>query len=266
MITAVLRRRVPALAAALVLAALSLGTAPAGAQPRPLDVPFVPTPDHIVEAMLRLVKPTKDDFLVDLGSGDGRIPILAAQKYGVRGFGVDLNPERVKEARANAKKAGVTDKVEFVEGDLFKTDFRKATILTMYLLPDVNMRLRSEILEMKPGTRVVSHAFHMEDWKPDASEQSDFRQVFFWIVPAKIGGKWSGTLGGAKVEFDMQQKFQEVSGSGLLDGRPLKIAGGKITGEQIDLVLELPGGATSRPTMMVKGNVIEGEGLRLQRN
>ena len=129
------------------LVALLLGRAPLGhAQPRALDVPYVPTPQHIVEAMLRLAQPTAGDFLVDLGCGDGRIPVTAAQTFGTRGFGVDLNPARIKEARANAAKAGVTDKVAFIEGDLFKTDFKKASVLTLYLLPDVNMALRPAIL------------------------------------------------------------------------------------------------------------------------
>ena len=175
--------------ASLLSIAGSLTRQPVVAQTRALDVPYVPTPEHIVEAMLKLANPGPSDLLVDLGCGDGRIPVAAALKFGTRGFGVDLNPVRIIEARANAEKAGVTDKVQFIEGDLFQTDFKKASVLTLYLLPTINMRLRPQILEMKPGTRVVSHAFNFDDWQPDASEQYEFRRVYYWMVPAKVGGK-----------------------------------------------------------------------------
>lgn len=261
-----IRRRFAMIAiAASTVAGFVSGAPLAQAQPRPLDVPFVPTPEHIVEAMLKLAQPTKDDFLVDLGSGDGRIPIAAAKKFGTRGFGVDLNPARVKEARENARKAGVSNMVEFIEGDLFKTSFHKASVLTMYLLPDVNIALRPRILEMKPGTRVVSHAFHMEDWKADAFEQNDFRQIFFWIVPAKIGGRWSGELGGGKLELDFRQKFQEIEGTGTLDGKPVSIGAGRVTGERVELVLNMPEGGGKTLRLGLKGEALEGEGLRLAR-
>lgn len=238
----------------------------AHAQPRPLDVPYVPTPEHIVEAMLRLAKPTRGDFLVDLGCGDGRIVITAALKYGVRGFGVDLNPERIKEARANAIKANVTDRVQFVEGDLFKTDFRKASVLTLYLLPQVNMALRPQILEMKPGTRIVSHAFHMEDWKPDVTEKHDFRVVYHWVVPAKVAGRWSGTAGGAKVELDLQQTFQEIAGTAVVDGVQGTIDSGKVTGEAIAVSVALPGGKVVQVDARHDGKTLAGDRVRLQRN
>lgn len=244
---------------------LSISSRRLFAQPRALDVPYVPTPEHVVETMLRLVKPTKDDYLVDLGCGDGRIVITAAQKFGTRGFGVDLNPERIKEARANAQKAGVTSLVEFVEGDLFKTDFKKATVLTMYLLPSVNMRLRPQVLEMKPGTRVVSHAFHMEDWKADVSEQSDFRQVYHWIVPAKVGGSWSGTADGQKVDVNLEQKFQELSGKATVGGQAAEVRSGKVTGDSVAMELAGAGGKSVRIAAQLKGNALEGAGVRLTR-
>jgi ubiquinone/menaquinone biosynthesis C-methylase UbiE len=251
-------------AVVVFLAILTLAGLPAAvAQPRQLDVPYVPTPEHIVEAMLKLAKPTKDDFLVDLGCGDGRIPITAAQKYGVRGFGVDLNPVRINEARANAEKAGVADKVQFIEGDLFQTDFRKASVLTLYLLPLVNMRLRPALLEMKPGTRVVSHAFHMDDWMPDASEQFGFRTVYHWVVPAKVAGRWVGTVAGAKVELDLEQKFQEVSGTATIDGRSATATEGRVKGETVHLQLAKSGGAFLNLAAVLKGAMLEGEGVRL---
>jgi precorrin-6B methylase 2 len=156
----------------------------ARAQPAPLDVPYVPTPQEVVDKMLEMARVGPNDYLVDLGSGDGRIPITAAKRFGTRGFGVDLNPVRVKEAIANAKEANVTDKVRFVEGDLFKTDFSQATVLTLYLLPSVNLRLRPTILKvLKPGTRVVSHAFNMGDWEPQRTERVEHTTVFLWTIP-----------------------------------------------------------------------------------
>jgi ribosomal protein L11 methylase PrmA len=136
--------------------------------------------------MLKLARVTKADVVYDLGCGDGRIVIAAAKDYGAKGVGVDINPERIQEARTNAKKAGVEDRVKFEENDLFKADIRGATVVTLYLLPDVNLKLRPKLLaDLKPGTRIVSHSFDMEDWKPDAEETVDGRHLYLWTVPAK---------------------------------------------------------------------------------
>lgn len=150
-----------------------------------LDVPYVPTPQSVVDEMLNLAAVTKDDVVYDLGCGDGRIVITAAKKYGARGVGVDIDPERIKEANANAKQAGVSDRVKFIEQDLFLTDFKEASVVTLYLLPEINLRLRPKLLrELKPGTRVVSHAFDMGDWKPDKTVSADEeRTIYFWIIP-----------------------------------------------------------------------------------
>lgn len=164
----------------LVLPLLALTAAPA--VPRELDVPYVPTPQAVVDKMLEMAEVKSGDVLIDLGSGDGRIPITAAQKYGVTALGVDLNPVRVNEAKANAERAGVADKVAFREEDLFKTDLSKATVITMYLLSRVNMELRPALMKLKPGTRIVSHAFNMGDWQPDKSVKVDGRDVYLWIV------------------------------------------------------------------------------------
>lgn len=262
------RRSLASMAAVLASAVCAMAggmVTPGSAQSRPLDVPYVPTPEHIVEAMLKLAKPTNDDFLVDLGCGDGRIPITAAKNYGVSGFGVDLNPARIKEARTNADKAGVADKVRFIEGDLFETDFSKASVLTLYLLPEVNMRLRSEILRMKPGTRVVSHAFHMEDWKADATEQHDIRTVYHWVVPAQVAGRWAGTAGLSKVEIELAQKFQELTGTAVIDGKPAGVATGKVSGEAIRIELAQAGAAIVTLSAVLKGAVLDGDGVRLVR-
>ena len=151
-----------------------------------LDVPYVPTPQRVVDGMLALAEVGEDDVVYDLGCGDGRIVITAAKKYGASGIGVDLNPERISEANANAKEAEVEDRVTFHEGDLFDFDFSKASVLTLYLLPDVNLKLKPKILdEMKPGSRVVSHAFSMGDWEPDEQITVDGKNIFLWTVPEK---------------------------------------------------------------------------------
>lgn len=152
--------------------------------PRTPDVIFVPTPQEVVEDMLRLVDVKKGDILYDLGSGDGRIAITAAKNYGVRAIGIDIDPARIAEANDNAKKAGVTQLVEFRLADLFQSDFREASVVTLYLLPELNVKLRPRLLaELKPGTRIVSHQFDMGDWRPDKKLESNGRVIYFWTIP-----------------------------------------------------------------------------------
>ena len=148
------------------------------------DVPFVPTPEKVVARMLELAKVGPSDVVYDLGSGDGRIVITAAKKHGARGVGIDIDPERLREARDNARRAGVGDRVEFREGDLFQANIGEATVVTIYLLSGINMKLRPKLLaELKPGTRIVSHAFDMGDWKPVATEKVGTSTVYYWVVP-----------------------------------------------------------------------------------
>jgi ubiquinone/menaquinone biosynthesis C-methylase UbiE len=150
------------------------------------DVPYVPTPERVVDKMLELAKVGPSDVVYDLGSGDGRIVIAAARKHGARGVGIDIDPQRVREARENARKAGVADRVEFREGDLFKADISAATVVTLYLLSGVNLQLRPKLFsELKPGTRVVSHAFDMGDWKPIATEKVGSSTVYYWVIPPR---------------------------------------------------------------------------------
>ena len=154
--------------------------------PESLDVPYVPTPQAVVDKMLDIAKVTGEDYLIDLGSGDGRIPIAAAKRFGTKGMGVEIDPVRIQEAKTNAVNARVADKVEFRKQDLFETDLSQATVLTMYLLPRVNLQLRPRILnKLKPGTRVVSHSFDMGDWKPDQKIIVDGRPIYLWIVPER---------------------------------------------------------------------------------
>jgi SAM-dependent methyltransferase len=176
--------------AAAVLGFLVASCASAQTQRKQPEVPYVPTPEPVVEAMLKMANVQKGDVVYDLGSGDGRLVITAARKYGARGVGVDINPDRVKEANANAREAGVTDRVKFVEGDLFEMDIKEATVVTLYLLPAVNMKLRPKLLaELKPGTRVVSHAFDMGDWQPEKTEVVNGSTIYFWTIPAKAAAK-----------------------------------------------------------------------------
>jgi SAM-dependent methyltransferase len=185
--------RLPRLLVTLVLAlAAALSVASTMAQPlKPLEkepeVPYVPTHERIVAEMLKVANVKKNDVLYDLGSGDGRIVITAAKRFGTRGVGVDIDPVRVKEARENAVKAGVTDRVKFLQQDLFETDFREATVVTLYLLPEVNLRLRPKLLsDLKPGTRVVSHNYDMGDWTPLKTLQirvPEEHTIYYWVVP-----------------------------------------------------------------------------------
>ncbi|MFN7132519.1 MAG: class I SAM-dependent methyltransferase [Myxococcales bacterium] len=150
------------------------------------DVIFVPTPQAVVDAMLEVAHVRSNDVLYDLGSGDGRIPITAAQRYGTRAVGIDIDPQRVREAKSNAEQAGVGDKVEFLQQDLFETDFSDATVVTLYLLPNLNLKLRPRLLqELRPGTRIVSHAFDMGDWKPDKVLNVEGRTIYYWVVPER---------------------------------------------------------------------------------
>jgi hypothetical protein len=240
-LTMVLRGILLPLACAGVITA---GTAHAENQP---SVPYVPTPQAVVDRMLAMGRVTAQDYLIDLGSGDGRIVVTAAKKLGARGFGVDLNPVRISEANDNARRNGVTDKVAFYQRDLFETDLSQATVITMYLLPRVNLALRPKLLDLKPGTRLVSHDFDMGDWKADdyvrlvaddkfsgAGGDSD---VYLWIVPAKIAGAWRVQLpvAGKPQTYDLsfEQKYQQVSGTVRVNGRTMMIQGAKLRGDEL---------------------------------
>ena len=192
------------------------------------DVVWVPTPQALVDKMLDMANVTPQDFVMDLGSGDGRTVITAA-KRGVRAMGIEYNPDMVTLSQKNAAAQGVTDRATFVKADLFETDFSKATVVTMFLLPSINIRLRPKILDMKPGTRIVSNAFDMEDWQPDETATipncNQWCKALFWIVPAKAGGTWR--LG--QNDLTLTQTFQELSGT----LGSTAIANGKMKGDQI---------------------------------
>jgi SAM-dependent methyltransferase len=172
--------------AAVSIALPSRAHAQASAVPPNLDVPYVPTPQEVVDKMLMMAQVREGDYLIDLGCGDGRIPVTAALRFNIRAYGVDIDPRRIEEAKASAQEKGVSDKATFEVKNLFDTKIADATVLTLYLLPRINLELRPRILsELKPGTRVVSHAFDMGDWKPDRSEQVNGRNVHMWTVPKR---------------------------------------------------------------------------------
>ena len=175
---------------------------------------YVPTPQNIVDKMLEVAKVTKDDYVFDLGSGDGRIPITAAARYGARGFGVDINPKLIAEARANAKAAGVADRVEFRRQDLFQTSVREATVVGLYLFVWANVKLRPRLIsELRPGSRIVAHDFPIgDDWKPDVEEDVENRTVYLWYVPAQVAGKWHLLGGPPGLTVQLQQQFQKIAG------------------------------------------------------
>jgi hypothetical protein len=214
-----LKGAVTALATTLFLAA-GAALAQQGFQPyigqHGKDVVWVPTPDEVVERMLVMAQTGPDDYVIDLGAGDGKIAIAAAKKFGAKSLGIEYDPEMAKYAQRNAQAAGVADRAQIVQGDIFASDFTQATVLTMYLLPSLNMRLRPQILAMRPGTRVVTHAFTMEDWEPDEVSNIDGRRTYLWIVPANVAGRWAVELvsGGVaeKLGLSLEQRFQKIEG------------------------------------------------------
>jgi precorrin-6B methylase 2 len=196
------------------------------------DVIWVPTPDELVDAMLDLAKVTRNDYVMDLGSGDGRI-VVAAAKRGAHAVGIEFNPDMVELSKRRAEKAGVSDKASFVNGDIFETDLSKATVVSMYLLPSLNMKLRPTILDLKPGTRVVTNSFTMEDWQSDESATWQGRTAYLWIVPAKVQGTWTWTSNPGSAELKLTQTFQKIDGSLTVDGKTLALKDPKLHGSHI---------------------------------
>jgi len=210
-----------------------------------LDVPYVTTPPNVVEAMLSLAQVKAGDFVLDLVSGDGRIVISAATSRGARGMGVEIDPKLVELSNDNATKAGVADRVRFVEQDLFKTDLSPASVITMYLLPDVNIKLRPSLLKLKPGTRIVSHDWYMGDWEPDAKVVLDVPEktlglkkestLMLWKVPATVEGTWAS---GRVLAMDLKQRYQMLSGTVHFRGRAYPAATGRVDGDRVQLCFE----------------------------
>lgn len=203
------------------------------------DVPYVPTPYVVVEGMLDMAEVTSDDVVYDLGCGDGRIVVTAAKNYGARGVGVDSNPTRIKESKQNANENEVTDKVEFYEKNLFDTDLTDATVVAIYLLSDVNIRLRPKLFEeLKPGSRVVSNSFDMDEWEPEERRVVGERNIYLWVIPENFSGIWEGKITGndseENFELQLNQQFQKVNGTLHLGDEQYKITEVTHIGKQLN--------------------------------
>ena len=262
-----------ALAAALAIAVPGplLAQAQKKAPSRGPDVIFVPTPQEVVEDMLRLANVRKGDVLYDLGSGDGRIAITAAKKYGIKATGIDIDPQRIEEATENAKKAGVSDRVQFRQEDLFQANFRDATVVTLYLLPDLNVKLRPKLWnELKPGTRIVSHDYPLTGWIPEKYVQMDLEDkvaisgvtttlIYMYVVPAKVAGSWRAkmppALSSQPATLELRQQLTRITGSVKLNGREVPLQDAKLRGDRLSFKLA---GRKGEFSGQVKGRSIEG--------
>ena len=256
----------------LVLVAALLAAAPAAyAQQKDFkphvgqqgkDVVWVPTPDDVVERMLNMAQTKPEDYVIDLGAGDGKIAIAAAKKFGARALGIEYNPDMVAHAQRNAQAAGVLGKAQVVQGDIFTTDFTQATVLTMYLLPSLNMKLRPQVLAMRPGTRVVAHAFNMEDWEADETSDVEGRRTYLWIVPASVAGRWALELSGAggpeKLSLNIDQKFQRIEGVVYLGSILAGLREPRLSGFRISFAYVDNHGMRRDFTGRVSGGTMEG--------
>jgi len=198
------------------------------------DVIWVPTPEGLIEKMLTAAKVNNQDKLFDLGAGDGIIAITAARKYGAQSVGIEFNPEMAQFARRKVAEAGMTDKVRIITGDIFQEDFSSATVVTLYLMPHLNLKLRPILLKMKPGTRVVSNAFTMGDWEPDETMSDQHWRAYFWVVPAQIEGTWvMNGLEGGPIRMNMSQSYQNIGGTLTLGGQTLPMMGARLRGDEV---------------------------------
>ena len=231
-----------------------------GSNAQKLDVAYVSTPDFVVERMLDMANVGPGDYVIDLGCGDGRINIAAA-KRGAYGHGVDIDPERIKEARENAKKAGVSDKVVFWEENIYNTDFSRATVIAMYLFPSINLKLRPSFLEnLEPGTRIVSHDFGMDEWKPDKQiGRMENHAALLWIVPATVSGTWNWEMAGEQYEMKIGQKFQEIEINLLSDESTFNVENSVLSGKRISFTASDESGNKKLVfSGQVEGDKIEG--------
>jgi protein-L-isoaspartate O-methyltransferase len=257
-----------------VVAAVSLTGSVWAAAPEPLldiPTPYLPSTTVAVDEMLRLGGVGPRDLVVDLGSGDGRIPISAARDYGARGLGIELDPKLVAESQANAKQAGVADRVEFRQGDALAADIREATVVTLYLLPVLVEKLKPRLLaQLKPGTRIVAHDYGFSDWKPDRRVIIS-KTYMLYVVPARVAGRWRLSMslpsGEREFEFDLAQQYQEIHGGARVAGGYLPAFEARLEGERIAFVLVDDGGSHRfegrvQGTLEMEGTVRSGPGPR----
>ena len=223
------------------------------------DVVWVPTPDEVVQRMLRMAKVTPQDTVYDLGAGDGKIAI-AAGKLGATSVGIEYNPDMAKLAQCYVQAEELTGKTRIIQGDVFKEDFSKASVVTMYLLPELNLRLRPTILNMKPGTRVTSHQFTMGDWEPDETAEIDYRTAYLWIVPAKVEGNWTLREQGSNGQYavNLSQKYQKITGDVAVGSAKQPLVGATVRGEEIRFAFNDDKGVTRTLNGTVRGNELTG--------
>jgi SAM-dependent methyltransferase len=239
------------------------------------EVPYVPTPEEVVVEMLKMARVTQDDMVYDLGCGDGRIVITAAKLFGARGVGVDIDPNLIRRSNENARKAGVTDRVKFIEQDLFETDIREATVVALYLLPELNLQLRPKLLrDLRPGSRIVAHEFDMGDWKPDNMAKVSKVKLYYppripyekdtyfycWVVPAKAEGVWCWSLSTPSGDRDdtlrLVQQFQEIRGTVQVKGEEVPITAALLAGNQLSFTLR-EDGDKEKVVMQFNGRIHE---------
>ena len=260
----------------LLFLALALSAAQERGRAVEIAAPYVPTAPSVVERMLEIARVGRDDYVIDLGSGDGRINITAAMKFGARGHGIEIDPQLVAQATANALAAGVSDRVSFIEGDLFAADLSRASVVTMYLLRRSTIKLRDRLLALKPGTRIVSHAGSMDEWKADRFELLDVKDrvrpdapiktyIYLWVVPARVAGNWRWNLraGGKAVDYELavSQQFQAISGTLRVNGRKGSLDKLALEGDRIaiEFTANIDGrGARHVLSGRVAGNTIVG--------
>jgi len=222
------------------------------------DVIWVPTPDALVNQMLTMAKVTSKDYVVDLGAGDGKIAIAAGKNFGATATGIEYNPDMAKLGQCYVEAAGVADKVKIIRGDIFKEDFSKATVVTMYLLPELNLCVRHRILAMAPGTRVTSHSFTMGEWQADEPFEVEYRNAYLWIVPARVGGNWNFRGGNADFALALSQSFQKIGGEVTIGGRKQPVIGASLNGSNIRFSFNDAKGVTQHFSGTVQGNTITG--------
>jgi precorrin-6B methylase 2 len=249
-----------------LLASIALAL-PAAAQQKPYepqvgqagkDVIWVPTPDEVVDRMLTMAQVKPNDIVYDLGAGNGKIAIAAAKKFGATATGIEYNPDMAKHAQGNVVAAGVQNKARILQGDIFVTNFSDATVVTMYLLPNLNMKLRPTLLAMKPGTRIVSHSFTMEDWEADEISSMDGRRAYFWVVPANVNGGWALETGAEKNEIVFEQRFQKIEGTIGLGHTQGGLRNPRLSGANISFAWVDNNGLLRNYTGRVAGGKMEG--------
>jgi hypothetical protein len=224
------------------------------------DVIWIPTPEALITALLTAARVTDKDIVYDLGAGDGRIPIAAAKQFGARAVGIEYDADMAELARRNTRRAGVEEKVRIITGDIFKESFADATVVTMYLLPDLNLKLRPLILKMPPGTRVASHAFNMGDWEPDQLLSVDARDGYLWYVPADVEGTWAFKEDGWNTEgtLTIVQRYQRVGGTVTIGGKAQPVLGPALRGDKLTFAYNDGDGVLRAAHVVVNGREFKG--------